>query len=228
MAILLPCRRRIRRENLGVLCNFVNSQPDDVSKLLRALEDGPKTVIALENFIGIRRGRLEALLKILAVEGVVRKAQAGWESTGIEYVHNHAKWSTLTESRNTEANLMRSYAAGKGCLMEFLQVALDDPNPDRAANARSARELRQDRRQKPDSRWIQLAREFSRGIDSTIEIRKRWPSGLPHKKIQFMEFREGRAVATRTTLGGWSRSCICVKADSKKFEKNFFQAQSTS
>ena len=192
MAILLPAESDERIWEFFATSSIPDL--DDVSSVLRALGDGPKTVVALESAIGMRRGRLDALLKILAVEGVVRKAQQGWELTGTEYVHDYAKWSALAESRNAEADLMRSYAGGKGCLMEFLQAALDDPNPGPCGKCSVCTGIAPGPNAEPDSRWIQLAREFSRGIDSTIEIRQRWPSGLPHKN-PIHGIREGRAVA---------------------------------
>ena len=87
------------------------------------------SVPAIESATGIRRGRFESLLKIVAVDGVVERVQNGWRSTGERYVHDAAKWAEIRSVRAAEAGLMRSYAGGRGCLMEFLQRALDDPDP---------------------------------------------------------------------------------------------------
>ena len=89
----------------------------------------PRSLVDLESATGIRRGRLEALLKILAVDGVVAKDGSAWAATGEPYVHDHAKWDSLAATRRGEADLMRRYAHGRGCLMAFLQQALDDPSP---------------------------------------------------------------------------------------------------
>lgn len=40
------------------------------------------SVPTLEGMTGGRRGRLEALLKIVAVEGAVERVSDGWQSTG--------------------------------------------------------------------------------------------------------------------------------------------------
>ena len=41
---------------------------------------------ALESATGLRRGRLEQLLKVIAVDGVVERTEGGWIATGAAYV----------------------------------------------------------------------------------------------------------------------------------------------
>ena len=192
MAILLPAESDERIWEFFATASIPD--PEDVNQVLGALEDGNKTVVALESAIGIRRGRLEVLLKILAVDGVVRKVPQGWASTGVEYVHDYSKWSALKESRIAEANLMRSYAGGKGCLMEFLQASLDDPDPGPCGKCSVCTGIAPGPKAKPDPHWIQCESEIARGSDSSDEVRARWQSGLRHSK-PIHGIREGRAVA---------------------------------
>ena len=105
--------------------------PDDaqVERILDALADGPQTVPGIESATGIRRTRAEGLLKILAVEEVVSREREGWVATGKRWYFDEAKWNALRQVRAEEADLMRHYAHGDGCLMQFLQQALDDPDP---------------------------------------------------------------------------------------------------
>ena len=102
---------------------------EEVERILDALGDGPQSLGGVEAATGIRRGRLETLLKILAVDEVVTKSRDGWEATGRTWYFDEQKWSELRRVRAAEADLMRRYAHGEGCLMEFLQRALDDPDP---------------------------------------------------------------------------------------------------
>ena len=102
---------------------------EQVERILDALGDGPQSLGGVEAATGIRRGRLETLLKILAVDEVVTKSRDGWEATGRAWYFDEQKWSDLRRVRSAEADLMRRYAHGEGCLMEFLQRALDDPDP---------------------------------------------------------------------------------------------------
>ena len=167
---------------------------EDTSKIVHALDEGTQTVVALENVTGLRRGRLDALLKILAVEGVAKKVRGGWASTGERYVHDSAKWSELRRVRSAEADLMRNYAGGRGCLMEFLQRSLDDPDPGSCGRCSVCTGIAPGPGLAPDKRWINLAREYSRGVDIVVEARKQWPSGLGHTN-PIHGIREGRAVA---------------------------------
>ena len=58
--------------------------PDDAAAVLARLADapGPMTVPALESATGIRRTRLELLVKVLAVDGAVERTAEGWAATG--------------------------------------------------------------------------------------------------------------------------------------------------
>ncbi|MEN9623878.1 MAG: ATP-dependent helicase RecQ, partial [Pseudomonadota bacterium] len=103
--------------------------PQTAAKVLQSLGGDGRSLIEIEADTGVRRGRLEALLKILAVEGVVDKDGSAWRATGVPYVHDSAKWSALAQVRQQEADIMRQYAHGQGCLMAYLQTALDDPSP---------------------------------------------------------------------------------------------------
>ena len=68
----------------------------------------------IESATGMRRGRLEGLLKILAVDDAVERRAGGWVATGKGWYYDEAKWSALRQVRAAEADLMRSYAARRG------------------------------------------------------------------------------------------------------------------
>jgi ATP-dependent DNA helicase RecQ len=168
---------------------------EQVERILDALGGGPQSLGGVEAVTGIRRGRLETLLKILAVDEVVTKSRDGWEATGRAWYFDKQKWSDLRRVRSAEADLMRRYAHGDGCLMEFLQRALDDPDPrpcgrcsvcDRRLPAPGAR---------PSSELVEAARRFFRGRDVVIEPRKLWVSGLAGRKGKIAGVAPGRALA---------------------------------
>ena len=192
IAVLLPAEADERIWDFFATASI--PEPKDVALVLEQLGEATKSVVALESSTGIRRGRLEALLKILAVEGVTRKVPGGWSATGKRYVHDSEKWAALKKSRAAEADLMRNYAGGRGCLMEFLQRSLDDPNPAPCGKCSVCTGIAPGPGARPDKKWLSLAAEFSRGIDILIEKRQRWPSGTEHAN-PIMGIREGRAVA---------------------------------
>ena len=164
------------------------------AKVLHSLENQARSLLDIEADTGTRRGRLEALLKILAVEGVVDKEGAAWRATGVPYVHDSAKWTALAQVRQQEAGIMRQYAQGQGCLMAYLQTALDDPAPAPCGRCSVCTGALPFPGLAPSQDKLLAARDFLRGMDVEIEPRKRWPAGVS-RKGGIRGFEAGRAVA---------------------------------
>ena len=168
--------------------------PQTADKVLLSLGNDGRTLLEIEADTGVRRGRLEALLKILAVEGVVDKDGTAWRATGVSYVHDTAKWTALAQVRQQEAGIMRQYAQGAGCLMAYLQTALDDPSPAPCGRCSACTGHLPFPGLMPSQDKLIAARNFLRGMDVDIEPRKRWPSGVGRKGA-IRGFDVGRAVA---------------------------------
>ena len=93
---------------------------------------------------------------------------------------------------------MRRYAAGAGCLMQFLQVALDDPDPAPCGRCSVCTGVLPAPGARPSSEALAAAHGFARGIDVVIEPRKLWPSGLAGpraRKGRIVGCEVGRALA---------------------------------
>ncbi len=174
--------------------------PDHASAVLDRLAAGPAGLTELESATGIRRGRLEALCKILAVAGVVERVGNTWSATGTAYVHDHARWAALRQVRRAEAGIMRSYAAGAGCLMAFLQASLDDPDPAPCGRCSVCTGALPHPGAHPSAERVQAARTFLRGADVLIEPRKLWPSGVA-RRGRIAGASEGRAIAFADDAG---------------------------
>lgn len=171
--------------------------PQTAAKVLQSLggkDGGGRSLIEIEADTGVRRGRLEALLKILAVEGVVSKDGPTWHATGVPYEHDSAKWAALAQVRQQEAGIMRQYAHGAGCLMAYLQTALDDPSPAPCGRCSVCTGQLPFPGLTPSQDNLLAARNFLRGMDVDIEPRKRWPAGVGRKGA-IRGFDVGRAVA---------------------------------
>jgi ATP-dependent DNA helicase RecQ len=168
--------------------------PQTADKVLLSLSSDDRSLIEIEADTGVRRGRLEALLKILAVEGVVDKDGSAWRATGVPYVHDTAKWTALAQVRQQEAGIMRQYAHGAGCLMAYLQTALDDPSPAPCGRCSVCTGHLPFPGLMPSQDKLLAARNFLRGMDVDIEPRKRWPAGVGRKGA-IHGFDVGRAVA---------------------------------
>jgi ATP-dependent DNA helicase RecQ len=170
--------------------------PDErrVGQILGALAQGPQSLVALENSTGIRRGRLEGLLKILAVEEVVQREGPAWALTGAPWIYDAQRWQALGAVRQREAGLMRAFAAGQGCLMRFLQEALDDPAPSDCGRCSVCTGRLPTPGAQPGAARVEAARVYARGQDVVIEPRKLWPTGGA-RKGRIAGCGEGRALA---------------------------------
>jgi ATP-dependent DNA helicase RecQ len=193
-AILVPAESDERIWDFFATSGIPDEQ--QVERILEALGDAVQTLPGLESATGIRRGRLETLLKILAVDDVVSRESGGWAATGRPWYFDEQKWRALRSVRAAEAGLMRAYAHGDGCLMEFLQQALDDPDPQpcgRCSVCRGTTLPAPGASASPG--MVDAARRYFRGQDVVVEPRKLWPSGLPDRKGKITFLMPGRALA---------------------------------
>ncbi|HSU35548.1 MAG TPA: DEAD/DEAH box helicase [Propionibacteriaceae bacterium] len=155
----------------------------------------PIGLAAVESATGLRRGRLETVLKIMAVDGATERRAGGWVATGQPWYFDEAKWTMLRQVRAAEADLMRSYAHGEGCLMQFLQRALDDPDERPCGRCSVCTGELPTPGVRPTAESIDAARTFFRGQDVVVEPRKLWVARLPDRKGKIRFMAEGRALA---------------------------------
>ncbi|MEW1719218.1 RecQ family ATP-dependent DNA helicase [Streptomyces sp. NPDC093109] len=138
--------------------------------------DRPLSLPALEPLVELRRTRLETMLKVLDVDGAVRRVKGGWTATGRPWVYDTERYAWVARQRGAEQQAMRDYASGTGCRMEFLRRQLDDEKAvacgrcDNCAGARFE--------DKVTGAALDAARgELGRpGVE--VEPRKMWPTGL--------------------------------------------------
>jgi ATP-dependent DNA helicase RecQ len=154
---------------------------ENADRVLEALSERPQSVIDLEGATAIRRGRLEALLRILAVDDAVEKDGSKWTATGRPWMLDSRKWDALLAGRREEADLMRNYAHGRGCLMAYLQQALSDPNPAPCGKCSVCTGQLPEPGLHPSASAINEARRFLRQQDVIFEPRKIWPKGCTRK-----------------------------------------------
>ena len=89
---------------------------------------GPLSVGALEARVDLRRGPLELLLKVLAVDGAVAAVQGGWVATGASWAYDADRYDRIAAARVAEQQAMLAYERLEGCRMAFLTGQLDDPH----------------------------------------------------------------------------------------------------
>src|SRR4051794_20553210 len=93
-----------------------------------AASDRPVSVPTLEVQVELNRSRLEQMLKVLDVDGAVRRVQGGWIATGEPWEYDAERYAKVAAVREAEQQAMRDYIATDACRMEFLRRQLDDPD----------------------------------------------------------------------------------------------------
>ncbi|MFE7352106.1 RecQ family ATP-dependent DNA helicase [Streptomyces sp. NPDC057543] len=136
----------------------------------------PLSLPALEPLVDLRRTRLETMLKVLDVDGAVRRVKGGWIATGEPWVYDSERYAWVARQRASEQQAMREYATTTGCRMEFLRRQLDDENATACGRCDNCAGARFDDRVSGaalDGARGELARP---GVE--VEPRKMWPTGL--------------------------------------------------
>lgn len=104
---------------------------EQVRTVLAALHtDRPLSTQALEPIVDLRRTRLELMLKVLDVDGAVRRVRGGWLATGEPWTYDEARLRRVAQARTAEQQAMREYASTPGCRMRYLRECLDDSGAD--------------------------------------------------------------------------------------------------
>ncbi|MFT4288534.1 RecQ family ATP-dependent DNA helicase [Nocardioides sp.] len=160
----------------------------------------PLSTQALEPMVELSRTRLETMLKVLDVDGAVRRVQGGWESTGREWVYDTERYARVAEARTIEQQAMLRYLETTACRMRFLREQLDDPEAadcgrcDNCGGLTLSTEVSQ-------AAITEAEQRLSRpGV--VLEPKKMWPTGLTGRKGRIANPpEEGRAIARLTDLG---------------------------
>ncbi|MGC7094105.1 RecQ family ATP-dependent DNA helicase [Amycolatopsis lurida] len=183
-----------------------------VDELLDALAvaDRPLSTAALEPKVELSRTRLEMVLKVLDVDGAVRRVRGGWESTGQPWEYDAQRYERIRVAREAEQQAMLDYQNLTRCRMQFLLVQLDDPHAapcgrcDNCTGKHLSAEV-------SESIVDKTAQDLRRpGVE--LASRRQWPTGMAglgikaSGKIAAGEQTEpGRALGRLTDIGWGNR-----------------------
>jgi ATP-dependent DNA helicase RecQ len=155
--------------------------PEQVRAVLDVLDRSPgepMSVVAIEAQSGVRRGRVELMLKQLAVDGVVERVEGGWLGSGVAWSYDAEHYDGVVAVRRREADIMRAYVRGERCLMELLQESLDDPAAEPCGRCSVCRgRLPADLEGRPSPETVRAVTGLLRGQVHVLEPRKMWPGG---------------------------------------------------
>lgn len=174
-------------------------------------QDRPQSTPALEPLVDLGRSRLEMVLKVLDVDGAVRRVKGGWVGTGVPWEYDEPRYRALDAARQREQQAMLDYQAARGCRMAFLRSQLDDPTLgaeescgrcDNCTGPRFGGDV--DATAAADTR----ARLMRPGVE--ITPRKQWPSGLGKLGVELSGKitdgpEPGRVLGRLTDLGWGAR-----------------------
>ncbi|HEX4658827.1 MAG TPA: DEAD/DEAH box helicase [Streptosporangiaceae bacterium] len=177
----------------------------------------PLSTAALETRVDLSRSRLEMMLKVLDVDGAVRRVSGGWTATGLDWSYDAGRYARVAAERSREQQAMLGYIAAGGCRMEYLRRELDDPaaapcgrcdnctgRPWPATVSQAGAAAARDRLLRP-------------GVE--ITPRRMWPTGLAELGIDVsgkigpgLSAEPGRALGRLTDLG-WGPRLRALLAD---------------
>ncbi|TQK68848.1 ATP-dependent DNA helicase RecQ [Nocardioides sp. SLBN-35] len=164
---------------------------------------------ALEPRVDLSRNRLETMLKVLDVDGAVRRVKGGWEATGQPWSYDAERYERVAAARQAEQQAMLDYLRSDECRMRYLRRQLDDPavlaDPewrcgrcDNCGGLGLSTEV--------SAAAVEEAADRIARPGVPIEPRKLWPTGLAAIGVSRsgrikQPAEEGRAIARLTDLG---------------------------
>jgi ATP-dependent DNA helicase RecQ len=216
--ILLPGRED--RDIWAYFASLAFPPEHQVRSALTALAEAgrPLSTTALETRVDLSRGRLESMLKVLDVDGAVRRTTGGWEGTGQRWVYDQERYQRVAQERIREQESMLAYQATDACRMEYLRRELDDPDAARCGRCDNCTGTRRDHQVPQISLDAARQRLLRPGVG--VEPRRMWPPGMKDLgisgasgKIPLDNAAEpGRALGRLTDVG-WGTTLRALLAD---------------
>jgi len=180
----------------------------DVRATLEELADAgrPLSLPALEPRVSLRRSRLEMMLKVLDVDGAVRRVTGGWTVTGEPWTYDAERYARVSAARQVEQRAMLDYISTDRCRMSFLREQLDDPAPEPCGRCDNCGGLVLPAA--ADERSVLAARAELDVPGVAVEPRAQWPSAMASLGVRLSgriaageKAETGRAVGRLDGIG---------------------------
>jgi ATP-dependent DNA helicase RecQ len=180
----------------------------DVREALRILEQetGPISTATLESYLPLNRTRLDAMLKVLDVDGAVRRVRGGWVGTGRPWEYDRSRYERVRETRRAEQQAMLHYQTTDECRLGFLRRQLDDPADRPCGRCDNCKGL--DLPGEAPTASAEVASALLRRAGVVIAPRRQWPTAMRNLGVELAgripkeeQPEPGRAIARMTDLG---------------------------
>jgi ATP-dependent DNA helicase RecQ len=188
---------------------------DKAERIVALLEsrDEPVPIGDIEIEVNARRSRIEAMLKVLEVEGAVERTGRSWRRTSQPWEYDAERVDRVTALRRSEQAAMVDYGATPECRMGFIRAQLDDPAAE--ACGRCDRCTGKTWEIELDPALVVAARAHLRSAVLEIEPRKQWPIGMPEIRGRIpvdVQVLPGRALGIFGD-GGWGSTVKRLRAE---------------
>jgi ATP-dependent DNA helicase RecQ len=170
---------------------------------LEAAGEAGRSTRELMAVVNLGMGRIEAMLKILDVEGAVRRAGSRWQLVPeTHWSYDGDRYAQVTALRRREQEAMAAFGTDGRCLMRVLQEELDDPQPEDCGRCSVCTAPRFAAPPAPE--LIELAARHLRSRPLELEVKKMAPdaAGTMRKIPDDARTEPGWALA-RFGDGGW-------------------------
>jgi ATP-dependent DNA helicase RecQ len=227
--LLLPGRED--REIWQYFANASMPSEERAAAVLGNLErDRAFSTVALEGLVDIKRSTLELLLKVLDVDGAVKRVAGGWIATGEPWTYDAERYTRVAEARRAEQDSMIRYEQATTCRMQMLQQDLDDPTAEPCGRCDICAGT-----WFPSDVSSDAASGAATALDQVgVEIapRAQWPTGMDKLGVAAKgkigpaeQVWTGRAVARLTDLGwgGTLRSLFAADVPDAPVPANLMQ-----
>jgi ATP-dependent DNA helicase RecQ len=173
---------------------------------LRAAGNDGRTSRELMGVVNLGAARIDAMLKILDVEGAVERLGTKWVAEpGAEWEYDAERYAQVTALRRAEQEAMARFGTDGRCLMLTLQEELDGAGGDPITVCGRCSVCTAPRfGQAPDPALVELAQRHLRARPLELEVRKMAPdaAGTMRKIPEDARTEPGFALA-RIGDGGW-------------------------
>ena len=173
-------------EDKEIQSHFIRTafpEPEQMREILGEIADSEDglTVGALAARVNLGQRRISQALKLLMVDGAIRRRSKLYVRTPTHWEPDSERWSAVRRQRVEEMKQMDAFLDTDRCLMEFIAQELDDPHAEPCGVcANCAGSLVET---SPADDLVREASEFLRRTDLPIHPRKRWPS-IPSREIK--------------------------------------------
>jgi ATP-dependent DNA helicase RecQ len=200
-----------------------------IFEILKALDESNNglSVPEMQRVLNLRKSQIDKTIKFLTVESPspLTKIGSKWQvtATAVSYQVNQAYVNAITDIRWAEQQQMRDYMAHTGCLMAFLQAALDDPAPMACGKCKSCNPALL-LTEFYDNNLANRAALFLRRSYQPLPPRKQWPASNMFTQSPLSGYRipqdqlaeEGRALSLWRDAG-WGQLVAYGKYQSNRF-----------